>query len=121
MDVISIGYIVIAALVGAAITFVVCRRHASSSQDEVNDADNSELNLLQKKYDEVRTKLDNAQKEANSKIEEANEQLQKALNGNVDEAIKTKLAEVDKLKKKLSDLQDELDEKEDDIDDIEKN
>lgn len=120
MDVISIGYIVIAALVGAAITFVVCRRHASSSQDEVNDADNSELNLLQKKYDEVRTKLDNAQKEANSKIEEANEQLQKALNGNVDEAIKTKLAEVDKLKKKLSDLQDELDEKEDDIDDIEK-
>lgn len=116
----SIVYIVIAALVGAAITFVVCRRHAPSSQDEVNDADNSELNLLQKKYDEVRTKLDNAQKEANSKIEEANEQLQKALNGNVDEAIKTKLAEVDKLKKKLSDLQDELDEKEDDIDDIEK-
>lgn len=121
MDVVNIVYIVIAALVGAAITYFICRRKLLSANEKpIGDKGNSELESLQREYAALKKKYDDVVKVTDAKIAEVNEQLAKAIDGNVDDTIKTKLAEVDKLKKKISDLQDELDEKEDDIEDVEK-
>ena len=48
------------------------------------------------------------------------EQLKNAINGNCDEAIKTQLNEVVKLKKRIADLEDEIEDNEDDIDNYKK-
>lgn len=58
--------------------------------------------------------------EANAKIAMLDEQLNEAVNGNLDEVAKKRLAEVDKLKKEIKDLECEIEEYEDDIKDLKK-
>lgn len=55
---------------------------------------------------------------ADAKVEtlRLNEQLQTAISGNCDEAVKAQLQNVEKLKRRISDLEDEIEDNEDDID-----
>lgn len=55
---------------------------------------------------------------ADAKVEtlKLNEQLQTAISGNCDEAVKAQLQNVEKLKRRISDLEDEIEDNEDDID-----
>jgi GTPase SAR1 family protein len=68
------------------------------------------------KANELKEKLT----EANAKIAMLDEQLNDAVNGNLDEVAKKHLAEVDKLKKEIKDLECEIEEYEDDIKDLKK-
>ena len=58
--------------------------------------------------------------EANAQIKKLDEQLACALEGKVDSSIESQLAQVDSLKKKIKDLEDDLEEVQDDADDYKK-
>lgn len=70
---------------------------------------NSSDNALKQKYESLLA-------EANSKIKKLDEQLANATKGKIDESVKSQLAEVEQLKKKIKDLQNDLEEAEDDAD-----
>ena len=75
---------------------------------------------LSGKADEVKTQYEKLLKEANSQVEQLDQQLKNALAGKFDESIEDKLAETEKLKKKIKDLEDELEEAEDDLSTVKK-
>ena len=58
--------------------------------------------------------------EADAQIKKLDEQLANALDGKIDDSIKTQLTQIDSLKKKIKDLEDDLDEAQDDADDYKK-
>ena len=58
--------------------------------------------------------------EANAQIKKLDEQLACALEGKVDSSIESQLAQVDSLKKKIKDLEDDLEEVQDDADNYKK-
>lgn len=74
---------------------------------------NSSDNALKQKYESLLA-------EANSKIKKLDEQLANATKGKIDESVKSQLAEVEQLKKKIKDLQDDLEDAEDDADTFKK-
>ena len=124
MDTMSLLYIVVAAILGVTITYFLLKKKV-----EVKDVSttSSEDQDLVKKYEqqlqesnikgnELKEKLT----EANAKIAMLDEQLNEAVNGNLDEVAKKRLAEVDKLKKEIMDLECEIEEYEDDIKDLKK-
>lgn len=73
-----------------------------------------------KKTAEIKAKYEKLLAEAKSQCDKLDKDLQNAINGNMDEAIKGKLAEAEKLKKKIKDLEEELEDNEDDISDLKK-
>jgi hypothetical protein len=79
-----------------------------------------QLATSEQKANDIKTKYEALLNEANDKIENLDEQLDKALNANPDDAIKLKLDEIDKLKKKIKSLEDENEESEEDLDACEK-
>lgn len=124
MDTMTLLYIVVAAILGVTITYFLLKKKV-----EVKDVSttSSEDQDLVKKYEqqlqesnikgnELKEKLT----EANAKIAMLDEQLNEAVNGNLDEVAKKRLAEVDKLKKEIKDLECEIEEYEDDIKDLKK-
>ena len=78
---------------------------------EQNDA--SKVSDIQKKYESLLC-------EAKAKSEQLDKQLKDALNGRVDDSLKSQLDEVEKLKKQISDLEDEIEDKEDDLSSLKK-
>lgn len=89
-----------------------CEQKANITKDECS--------ALVEKANEAKTKYASLLEEANVKIAELDKQLSEALSGHIDEAIQEKLASVEKLKKKVRDLQDEADENEDLVSDLQK-
>lgn len=75
---------------------------------------------LAQKNEELKSKYENLLKEANAQCEKLDKQLKRALEGALDDSIKEQLAETEKLKKKIKDLEDEIEENEEDISDLEK-
>lgn len=75
---------------------------------------------LAQKNKELKSKYENLLKEANAQCEKLDKQLKRALEGALDDSIKEQLAETEKLKKKIKDLEDEIEGNEDDISDLEK-
>lgn len=73
-----------------------------------------------KASEEQKVKYEALLKDANAKSEQLKSQLHNALEGHLDEAVKGQLAESDKLKKKIKDLEEELEEAEDDLSDAKK-
>lgn len=135
MDTTTIIYIVGALFVG----FILAKMFSSNGKSdvEVQDApapseDKSEeykkqisdvkakLATAEKKAKDIKGKYEGLLKEANSKVKELDEQLQAAMEGHIDESIKQKLADVEKLKKKIRQLEDENEEFEDDLDSCKK-
>ena len=69
---------------------------------------------------EQRKKYESLLAEANDKCSELDSQLRAALEGKIDTTVQEQLASIDKLKKKIKELEDDLDEKDDDLSDAKK-
>lgn len=134
----TILFIVLAALIGAAIAFFVPKlfhekSHSSISRKVLEEYEQKlkdcelkanrtkdECSALVNKANEAKNKYASLLEEANVKIEELDKQLSDAFSGHIDEAIQEKLATIEKLKEKVRDLQDEADENEELVSDLQK-
>lgn len=77
------------------------------------------LENVQKAKD-IESKYKELLSEAKAECKKLDEQLKKAISGNCDETVKAQLDEVVKLKKRITDLEDEIEDNEDDIDNYKK-
>ena len=73
------------------------------------------LENVQKTKD-IESKYKELLSEAKAECKKLDEQLKYAISGNCDETVKAQLDEVVKLKKRITDLEDEIEDNEDDID-----
>ena len=128
MDTMTIIYIVVAAILGATITYIFLKKKVEEKEVSASSSEDQELvqkyeQQLQESFakgDELKEKYELLLAEANDKIAKLDEQLSEAVNGNLDEAVKKRLAELDKLKKEIKNLEDDIEEYEDDIKDLKK-
>ncbi|WP_424049904.1 dynamin family protein [Prevotella melaninogenica] len=75
---------------------------------------------LENELDKIESKYKALLKEANEQCAQLDEQLKNALDGKIDNSFKEQLAQTEKLKKKIEDLEEEIEENEDDISDLKK-
>lgn len=127
MDTMTLLYIVIAAVLGAAIAYYFAKKNVQVAEKGLDNSDKEKKLVedyeqkLQESFakgDELKEKYEHLLAEANDKIAKLDEQLSEAVNGNLDEAVKKRLAELDKLKKEIKNLEDDIEEYEDDIKDL---
>jgi len=121
----TIMYIVIAALVGAAITYFLFPRKKTITQ-EVGTTDDTSKQALDeakqsleerdKQVAKLKADYQALSKETEERVQLLNKQLQESLKGKVDPALFQNNAEVDKLKKQIKNLQDDIEDMEDDLD-----
>ena len=136
MEVMTIIYIAIAFVIGVVVT---CFFKKGSSLDSTQlselNSENEGLKLKlaevekkaktaeansSSKVDEIKTKYEALLKETNAQVSKLDQQLKNTLDGKLDDSIKEQLADAEKLKKKIKDLEDELEEAEDDLSDAKK-
>ena len=126
MDVLSFLLIIVAAIIGAAISYFFAKRKQTQIENQL-----SEKNALEKAKQELEQQIDvtNEQKlkteqllsEAKAKNEELNFQLKAfADSGKVDPELLAKFTDIEKFKKKIKQLEDEIEENEEDLKDAEK-
>ena len=128
MDAMTIIYIVVALILGATISYFLLKKNVqtkavsedSAKQEELIQKYEQQLQENTKKGNELKEKYERLLAEANDKITKLDEQLGEAVNGNLDEAVKKRLAELDKLKKEIKNLEDEIEEYEDNLKDVKK-
>lgn len=75
---------------------------------------------LENELDKIESKYKALLKEANEQCAQLDEQLKNAIDGKIDNSFKEQLAQTEKLKKKIKDLEEEIEENEDDISDLKK-
>lgn len=75
---------------------------------------------LENKLDKIESKYKALLKEANEQCAQLDEQLKNAIDGKIDNSFKEQLAQTEKLKKKIEDLEEEIEENEDDISNLKK-
>ena len=75
---------------------------------------------LENELDKIESKYKALLEEANEQCAELDEQLKNAIDGKIDNSFKEQLAQTEKLKKKIEDLEEEIEENEDDISDLKK-
>lgn len=138
MDTPSIVYVVIAFILGAIIAFFLKKggkndesnlriseltNENSTLRSKLSEAE-SKVKLVpcdsSKAVDDIKAKYEALLKEANEQSEKLTVQLKSALVAKSDGSIKEQLAAVEKLKRKIKDLEDDLEEKEDDVDNLKK-
>lgn len=125
MDTVSIICIVMAALVGAAITYILTKKKSVDVQEVVEPVvDNDAIEELRQKVETLssqKEKMASLLDEARAKTEDLNQQLKLlSSEGKVAPEVLAKLAETDKLKKKIKQLEEEIEENEEDIEEAEK-
>lgn len=87
---------------------------------KINAKQEEELQLLNKTILSLKEKNTKILADAQAQVRSLEEQLSESLNGHVDNAIASQLNEAQKLKKKISDLEDEIEDYEDDIANLQK-
>lgn len=122
--------LIILAFVGVGIVLAVLlggeNKKSSIPVQENNIAEDKSAEYLKQiesykaEIDSLKKKQQTALDEANSKVNALNKKLQSALDGKIDESLKNQLAEADKLKKKIKNLEDDLEEVEEDLDSAKK-
>jgi hypothetical protein len=138
MEVSTVIYIIVAFLLGAVIAYIFLKKGKNVETDNsrivelANENEDLKAKLLStetlskekdsavKKLDEVKVKYESLLNEANAQCRRLDEQLKLALEGKVDESIAEQLIEVETLKKKVKNLEEELEENEDDLADLKK-
>ena len=145
MDTMTIVYIAIAFAIGAFLAYFLAKSKkesistlSSSSSDESLIAENNSLksqlqdalaqidDMAQSESDggashrKIKAKYEALLKETKDQCALLDRQLKEALNGNAGKVSKGQFAEIEKLKKKVKDLENELEENEDDISDLKK-
>lgn len=110
---------IVAALIGAAIVFLVSKltKKNATERKQNTDQHGSELELQKQSLEDKYKRL---LSESESRINDLNKQLASALDGKLDNVTKESLAQVDNLKKKIRDLETEIEDYEDDLDEAKK-
>lgn len=136
MEVTTIIYIAIAFVIGVLATYFF-KKGGKSDNTQLSELNSENEGLKLKlaeaeknaktaetyaanKADEIKEKYEALLKEANGQVEKLDKQLKNALDGKLDDSIKEQLADAEKLKKKLKDLENELEEAADDLSDVKK-
>lgn len=122
MDGNTLIFIAIAILIGIAIGWAVFGRKKGVDPTVLEESQN-EKDALQQLLKESESRVQGIKEKYEQLLSEAKEQskaldekLKAVIEGGTDEAIRQQLAEVDKLKKKIKNLEDENEEFEDDLD-----
>lgn len=131
MDAIYITLIIITACVAVWVTYFAMKAKSKKLLSQITqegsdaaakaDKYKADIAALEVSIAELKEKHAKAIADYSQKNGELSKQLEQVLNGNVDEAVKEKLAQTDKLVKKIKDLEEEIEENEDDIADLKKN
>lgn len=136
MEVTTIIYIAIAFVIGVVVTCFF-KKGSSSDSTQLSDLNSENESLKLKlaeaekkaktaeansssKVDEIKAKYETLLKETNAQVCKLDQQLKNALDGKLDDSIKEQLADAEKLKKKIKNLEEELEETEDDLSDVKK-
>ena len=121
---------VLAALIGAVITYFLFAKTVKYVKDLGNEAEIKDVSVeddrlkveyekkLQEaddKAEQIKSKYEKLLAESRAQIDDLNKQIKECLNGNIDESVKEKLSDVEKLNKKIKDLEEELEENEEDL------
>lgn len=138
MEITTIIYIFIAFILGGGLVFFFQKRNSHQSEESLTETLQSENDSLKaqlttaesrlqdathelsQKAEDIKSNYESLLKEAQEKCSKLDAQLKRAFEGKVDDSMFQQLAEIDKLKKKIKDLEDELEENEDDISDLKK-
>lgn len=130
MDTIYITLIIITACVAVWVTYFAMKAKSKKLLSQITqegsdaaakaDKYKADIAALEVSIAELKEKHAKAIADYSQKNGELSKQLEQVLNGNVDEAVKEKLAQTDKLVKKIKDLEEEIEENEDDIADLKK-
>jgi len=122
MDSITIVFVVVAAFVGIAIGWGVFGRKKGIDPSAIEESRNETETLRQQlkeseeKAQGIKQQYEKLLAEAKEQTKALDEKLKAVIKEGADEAIRQQLAEVDKLKKKIKNLEDENEEFEDDLD-----
>lgn len=135
MDATTYIYLLLAFIVGGGLAWLVAKRMASKvpvTESDGLDAQRAEeaaqkaklleesINTLNADIASLKEKHAKAIEAANAQIKDLEGQLASSLSGNVDAAVAAQLEEVKKLKKKVSDLEEDIEDNEDEIGDLKK-
>ena len=130
MDAVYITLIVITACVAVWITYFAMKAKSKKLLSQITqegsdaavkvDKYKADIAALEVSIAELKEKHAKAIDGYSQKNGELSKQLEQVLNGNVDEAVRGKLAKTDKLIKKIKDLEEEIEDNEDDIADLKK-
>ena len=119
MDFTTIIIIVMAALIGAAITYFLFPRATKDSKVLETDKTETRLketsiedNHLKEEYtrllqeaenkaEQIKSKYEELLAESRAQIDDLNRQIKECLNGNIDESVQGKLSDVEKLNRKI--------------------
>lgn len=130
MDLTTIIIVVVAALIGAAITYFLFPKTIKDTKVLEDETETKEIpvkdNYLKEEYEkqlhdaedkaeQIKIKYEKLLAESRSQIDDLNKQIKECLNGNIDESVKGKLSDVEKLNKKIKDLEEELEDNEKDL------
>lgn len=130
MDLTTIIIVVVAALIGAAITYFLFPKTIKDTKVLEDETETKEIpvkdNYLKEEYEkqlhdaedkaeQIKIKYEKLLAESRSQIDDLNKQIKECLNGNIDESVKVKLSDVEKLNKKIKDLEEELEENEENL------
>ena len=133
MDFITIIIVVVAALIGAVITYFLFPRAIKDSKTFENDETETRIketpledNHLKEEYtrllqeaenkaEQIKSKYEELLAESRAQIDDLNRQIKECLNGNIDESVQGKLSDVEKLNRKIKSLEEELEENEEDL------
>lgn len=122
MEVMLIVYIVIAAIIGAGVAWLLVRnRNKAEVQKLLDEKNGLEAEAEKLKADAVALQETYSKqlKEAEQQTEKLEQQLRQMLDGKVDDVVQAQLADVDQLKEKIKSLKSKINELNDDYDDLE--
>ena len=122
MDIMLIVYIVIAAIIGAGVAWLLVRNSKKAEVQKLLD----EKKELEAETEKLKADADALQESCNKQLKEAEQQtakleqqLRQMLDGKVDDVVQAQLADVDQLKEKIKNLKNEISDLNDEYDDLE--
>lgn len=122
MDVMLIVYIVIAAIIGAGVAWLLVRNSKKAEvQKLLDEKEGLEAKTEKLKADAIALQETYSKqlKDAEMQTEKLEQQLRQMLDGKVDDVVQAQLADLDQLKEKIKSLKSKINELNDDYDDLE--
>ena len=122
MDVMLIVYIVIAAVIGAGVAWLLVRNSKKAEVQKLLDEKKrleAEAEKLKADAEALQESYCKQLKEAERQTEKLEQQLRQMLDGKVDDVVQAQLADVDQLKEKIKSLKSEINDLNNEYDDLE--
>lgn len=122
MDIMLIVYIVIAAIIGAGVAWLLVRNSKKAEvQKLLDEKEGLEAETEKLKADAIALQETYSKqlKDAEMQTEKLEQQLRQMLDGKVDDVVQAQLADLDQLKEKIKSLKSKINELNDDYDDLE--